>query len=84
MIRRIALSLLALLCGFIIAWLTVLALGITVPLDVLHDPIETEASRALGREVHVLGPIAARLTLGPTIVMHGLRFYFWMLMSLNK
>jgi uncharacterized protein involved in outer membrane biogenesis len=72
-IRRIVLSFFALLSGFIIAWLMVLALGITVPLDVLRDPIETAASRALGREVRVLGPIDARPTLGPTIIVHGLR-----------
>jgi uncharacterized protein involved in outer membrane biogenesis len=72
-IRRIALSFFALLSGFIIAWLMVLALGITVPLDILRDPIETAASHALGREVRVLGPIDARPTLGPTIVVHGLR-----------
>gem|GEM_PF-2402789 len=73
MIRRIALSFFALLTGFIIVWLMVLALGITVPLDILRDPIETAASHALGREVRVLGPIDARPTLGPTIVVHGLR-----------
>jgi uncharacterized protein involved in outer membrane biogenesis len=72
-IRRITLSFFALLSGFIIVWLMVLALGITVPLDILRDPIETVASHALGREVRVLGPIDARATLGPTIVVHGLR-----------
>jgi uncharacterized protein involved in outer membrane biogenesis len=72
-IRRIALSFIALLTGFIIVWLTILALGITVPLDILRDPIETAASHALGREVRVLGPIDARPTLGPTIIVHGLQ-----------
>jgi len=72
-IRRIALSLIALLSGFLIVWMIMLALGITVPLDILRDPIETAVSRALGREVQVLGPIDARPTLGPTIVVHGLR-----------
>ena len=73
MIRRIVLSLAALLTGFIIVWLTVLALDITVRLDVLRDPIETAASRAIGRQVRVHGRIEARPTLGPTIVVHDLR-----------
>lgn len=73
MIRRIALSFVALLAGLIIVWLMVLALGISVRLDVLREPIETSVSDALGREVRVLGPIEARPTLGPTVVVHGLR-----------
>ena len=71
--RRIVLSLAALLTGFIIVWLTVLALDITVRLDVLRDPIETAATRVIGRQVRVLGQIEARPTLGPTIVVHDLR-----------
>jgi uncharacterized protein involved in outer membrane biogenesis len=72
-IRRIALSLAALLTGFILVWLALLALDITVRLDVLREPIETAASQALGRQVRVLGQIEARPTLGPTIVVHDLR-----------
>ncbi len=71
-IRRIATSFAALLAGLIIVWLMVLALGVTVRLDVLRDPIETAASRALGREVRIGGPIELRPTLGPTVVVHGL------------
>jgi len=71
--RRIVLSLATLLMGFIIVWLALLAMNITVGLDVLRDPIEAAASRALGRQVRVLGQIEARPTLGPTIVMHDLR-----------
>jgi hypothetical protein len=71
--RRFALSLAALLTGVIIVWLAVLALDITVRLDILRDPIETAASRALARQVRVLGPIELRPTLGPTIVLHDLR-----------
>ena len=71
--RRIALSLATLLMGFIIVWLALLAMNITVRLDVLRDPIEAAASRALGRQVRVLGQIEARPTLGPTIVVHDLR-----------
>ena len=73
MIRRIALSLAALLTGFIIIWLASLALDITVRLDALRDPIETGASRALGHQVRVFGQIEVRPTLGPTIVLHDLR-----------
>jgi uncharacterized protein involved in outer membrane biogenesis len=72
-IRRTAISLAALLAGFIILWLIVLALGVTVRLDVLRYPIETAASRALGREVRVSGPIELIPTLGPTVVVHDLR-----------
>jgi uncharacterized protein involved in outer membrane biogenesis len=72
-IRRIAITFAALLAGFIIVWLMVLVLGMTVRLDVLRNPIETAASHALGREVHVLGAIEVRPTLGPTVVAHGVR-----------
>jgi len=71
--RRIALSLATLLMGFIIVWLALLAMNITVRLDVLRDPIEAAASEALGRQVRVLGQIEARPTLGPTIVVYDLR-----------
>ena len=71
--RRIALSLATLLMGFIIVWLALLAMNISVRLDVLRDPIEAAASRALGRQVRVLGQIEARPTLGPTIVVHDVR-----------
>jgi len=71
--RRIALSLATLPMGFIIVWLALLAMNISVRLDVLRDPIEAAASRALGRQVRVLGQIEARPTLGPTIVVHDLR-----------
>jgi len=54
-IRRIVLSLAALLTGFILVWLALLAMNITVHLDVLRDPIEAAASRALGRQIRVLG-----------------------------
>ncbi len=66
---RSALSLAALLTGIIFFWLTVLALDIPVRLDALRGPIETAASRALGREVRVLGQIEVRPTPGPTIVV---------------
>jgi hypothetical protein len=72
-IRRIALSLAALLTGFTLVWLALLALDISVRLDVLRDPIEAAASQALGRQVRVLGQIEARPTLGPTIVVHDVR-----------
>lgn len=71
-IRWMAISFAALLAGLIIVWLMVLALGVTVRLDVLRDPIQTAASRALGREVRIRGPIELRPTLGPTVVMRGL------------
>ncbi len=73
MIRRTAIAIAALLAGFIIVWLMVLATGVTLRIDALRDPIETEASRALGREIHVDGTIEVRPTLGPTVVVHGLR-----------
>jgi len=72
-IRRIVLSLAALLTGFILVWLALLALNITVRLDVLREPIETAASQALGRQVRVFGQIEAQPTPGPTIVVHDLR-----------
>lgn len=72
-IRRIAIAFGALLAGLIIVWLLVLALGVSVRLDVLRDPIETAASAALGREVRISGAIELRPTIGPGIVMHGMR-----------
>jgi uncharacterized protein involved in outer membrane biogenesis len=72
-IRRIVISLAALLAGFIIVWLMLLALGVTVRLDVLRDPIEIAASEVLGREVRIDGAIEVRPTLGPTVVVRGLR-----------
>ena len=73
MIRRTAITLAALLAGFIFLWLMVLALGVTVRLDVLREPIETAASHTLGREVRVSGPIELIPRLGPTVVLHDLR-----------
>jgi len=72
-IRRTAIAIAALLAGFIIVWLMVLATGVTLRIDALRDPIETAASRALGRDVHVDGTIDVRPTLGPTVVLHRLR-----------
>jgi hypothetical protein len=61
------------LAGVLIAWLLVLGLGISIPLDGFRSPIETAASRALGREVHIDGVLVLTPTLGPTIVAHDVR-----------
>jgi hypothetical protein len=68
----------ATVCGVIlagggIAWLVVLGLGISIPLDGFRDLIETAASRALGREVRIDGVLALRPTMGPIIVAHDVR-----------
>jgi len=62
-----------LLAGVFITWLVVLGLGISIPLDGFRDAIETAASRALGREVHIDGELVLRPAMGYTIVAHDVR-----------
>ncbi|MGD8618747.1 MAG: hypothetical protein PVI28_17705 [Gammaproteobacteria bacterium] len=71
--RRLAMVCGVTLAGMLFAWLALLGLGITIPLDGLRNPIESAASRALGREVHFDGALALRPTMGPTIVAHDVR-----------
>jgi len=73
LIRRITTVCGVMLAGVFITWLVVLGLGIAIPLDGFRNPIETAASRALGRQVHIDGALALRPTLGPTIVAHDVR-----------
>ncbi|MEA2079128.1 MAG: hypothetical protein U9P00_04595, partial [Pseudomonadota bacterium] len=71
--RRLAMVCGVLLAGVFITWLVVLGLGIAIPLDGFRNTIETAASRALGREVHIDGVLVLRPTIGPTIVAHEVR-----------
>lgn len=71
--RRIATVCGVMLAGVFITWLVVLGLGIAIPLDGFRKPIETAASRALGREVRIDGALALRPSLGPTVVAHDVR-----------
>jgi hypothetical protein len=61
--RRIAAFLGALLAGLSIVWLTVLAVGVSIPLDAMRDSLERAVSESLGREVRIGGSIALRPTL---------------------
>jgi hypothetical protein len=61
------------LAGVLFAWLVILGLGITIPLDGFRNSIESAALRVLGREVHFDGALALRPTMGPTIVAHNVR-----------
>ena len=71
--RRTAAFLGAVLAVLSIGWLTVLAVGISIPLDVLRDSLERAASESLGREVRIGGAIALRPTLRPAITAQGVR-----------
>jgi uncharacterized protein involved in outer membrane biogenesis len=71
--RRIGAFLGAVLAGLSIVWLTVLAVGVSIPLDALRDSLESAASESLGREVRIGGSIALRPTLRPVIIVRGVR-----------
>jgi len=71
--RRVAMVFAVILAGVFITWLAVLGLNISIPLDSFRNPIETAASRALGRQVHIDGALLLRPTMGPTIVAHDVR-----------
>ena len=70
---RVAMACGVMLAGVLITWLVVLGLGISIPLDGFRNQIETAASRAFGREVHIDGALFLRPTLDPTIVAHDVR-----------
>jgi hypothetical protein len=71
--RRLAKVFAVVLAGVFVIWLTVLGLGISIPLDGFRNSIETVASRALGRAVHIDGTLALRPTIGPTITAYDVR-----------
>jgi uncharacterized protein involved in outer membrane biogenesis len=58
--RRVAMACGVTLAAVLLAWLVVVGLGISIPLDGFRSPIEAGASRALGREVHIDGMLALR------------------------
>ena len=64
--RRVAMVFGVMLAGVFIVWLAVLSLGISIPLDSFRQPIETAASRALGRQVHIDGALLFRPTMDPS------------------
>lgn len=70
---RLAMVFGVMLAGVFIAWLVVLGLGISIPLDGFRHPIETAASRALGREVHIDGRLVLRPAMDPVIVAQDVR-----------
>lgn len=71
--RRVAMVCGSILAGVLISWLVVLGLGISIPLDSFRHPIETAASRVLGRPVHIGGALLVKPALVPTIVAHDVR-----------
>jgi hypothetical protein len=73
LIRRVTMVCGITLAAVLFAWLVVLGLGISIPLDGLRNPIETAASRALGREVQIDGALVLRPAMAPVIVAHDLR-----------
>ena len=71
--HRVAMVCVVMLAGLFVSWLIVPGLGVTISLDSFRNPIETAASRALGRQVHIDGALALRPTLRPNIVAHDVR-----------
>jgi hypothetical protein len=71
--RRVAMVCGVTLTGVLITWLVVLGLGISIPLDGFRNPIETAASRALGREVRIDGALVLRPTMSPVVIAHDVR-----------
>lgn len=64
----------AIVCLLLAAfWWLLLAVGLTLPVASLQQPVEAAAARVLGQQVEVTGGVRIRPALGPTLVMQGLQ-----------
>ena len=71
--RRAALTLGVCIAVVVVAFVTVVSIGIRVDLDPLRVPFQTIAATALGRDVSLDGPMTLIPTWSPTVEIQGLR-----------